>query len=431
MTWTSKSKNLRVHSVIPHTEPPSGAVKGRAPNVLAMSFSPQELYGAMARCSHLHTVNPDAVTFESEGCRHLISQHVDDTAENFFILESAKRLKDFSRTHMVGVVGAGLAYLQMVRDGYVWCDHFEKLSLAGSAPTKKSPDFVFSRPGNDDVAITESKATSGTQRKSFQARVTRGYQEQVAPFLGMKVGGSLASHGYSIGSWMTSATRAELLIDHTAIPETPSPSHDPGSPIDIRRGNYLTALSLMFGPLIASAIKAGSWPESDIGLLTTTWLGREWLLGFPAPHLGTRFWGGENKKLSENIDWTSWPLINEFALDLEVAEAVFKSFSGLDTSYDPLTEIEVMNEDLMARARMAGGAIFPDGLAVIGKPELIGPSKVSYWNPQTTQFGERTHLTRQEQTGDAQFSAARPDQSWLLEERTEVTKPAMLQLRSK
>ena len=40
---------------------------------------------------------------------------------------------------LVGVVGAGVAYLQMIRDGYVWCDHFENQLLLQTAPTKRSP----------------------------------------------------------------------------------------------------------------------------------------------------------------------------------------------------------------------------------------------------------------------------------------------------
>ncbi|UDQ91175.1 hypothetical protein LJE71_09365 [Xanthobacter autotrophicus] len=382
----------------------------------------------------MHSVNPDAVTFESEGCRHLISQYVDDHSHDFFFMTSAKRLKDFSRTHMVGVVGAGLAYLQMVRDGYVWCDHFENLPLSGLAPSRKSPDFVFNRPGENDVALTESKATHGTARKAFQATVTRGYRDQVSPYFGMKVGGSLASHGFSIGSWMTSATRAELLIDHTAVTTTQNPPRDPGDPIAIRRGNYLTALSLMFGPSIVSAARAGTWLSSDTGLLTTTWLGRRWLLGFPPPYLGFRFWAGEYRELSKNIDWTAWPLVNEFALELHVAESVFRSLSNLDSGYEPLSEIEVMNEDLMARAREAGGAVFPDGLAVLGKQELIEPVKISYWDPQAGEIKEHFYSALQERIEDPLFSVTEAGPSWFIEEEVEEkekVEPAMLLLTKK
>ncbi|WP_156951941.1 hypothetical protein [Bradyrhizobium sp. WSM1743] len=79
---------------------------GRAPSIRQIQFSPLELFGAMARCSHLHPVNPDAVTLESESCRHLIAHHVDERPDEFSLLASAKRLKDFSRSHLVGIVGA-------------------------------------------------------------------------------------------------------------------------------------------------------------------------------------------------------------------------------------------------------------------------------------------------------------------------------------
>jgi len=94
-----------------------------------IQFTPEELFGAMARCSYLHPVDPGAVTFESEGCRHLIAQHVDDQADDFFILPTVRRLKDFSRTHLVGIVGAGIAYLQTSSSGsmrWIWGISFSR-----------------------------------------------------------------------------------------------------------------------------------------------------------------------------------------------------------------------------------------------------------------------------------------------------------------
>lgn len=212
MVWTSKDKRIRLTTVVPNPPISKAGINGRAPDIKEIHFTPQELFGAMARCSHLHPVNPGGVTFESEGCRHLIAQHVDDQGDDFFIRPSAKRLKDFSRTHLVGVVGAGIAYLQMIQDGYVWCDHFENLTCAGPPPTKRAPDFVFNRPGETDVAITESKATHGSSLKQFSNTVRSGYREQVAPYLGYDLSGAIASHGFSIGSWMKSQTRAELIV---------------------------------------------------------------------------------------------------------------------------------------------------------------------------------------------------------------------------
>lgn len=417
MTWTSKDKRLGLKTVTPHVERSSGAIKGRAPAAAEIRFTPQELYGAMARCSHLHPINPHAVTFESETCRHLISQHVDDKAEHFFILPSADRLKDFSRSHMVGVLGAGIAYLQMVRDGYVWCDHFENLTLIGSPLTKRSPDFVFSRPGEISVAITESKATRGSSRSQFKNTVKRGYLEQVSPYLGFELSGAIASHGFSIGSWLTSPTRAELVVDHTAIAAVQPPVSDiPSNPGAVKRGNYLTVLSLMFGPAIASAARAGAWIPSETNFLTTNWLGRDWLLGFPPPYLGPRFWTGANAKLSADFNWAAWPLINEFALELSVAQFFFRALATPGLDGDQLAHLPRMQEELMSQASQEGGAIYPDGLAVLGKADSVEHLRVCSWDPQNGEFKERKSQYLDEDLMEPIFQGAGQRVGWLLEE---------------
>lgn len=50
--------------------------------------------------------------------------------------------------------------------------------------------------------------------------------------------------------------RAELIVDHTAVPEpaTPSDGVPSGDATAVKRGNYLTVLALMFG----AAVKYGA-----------------------------------------------------------------------------------------------------------------------------------------------------------------------------
>jgi len=284
VAWTAKYKKIELTSVAGHSHRLIPGVIGRAPGIRQIQFSPLELFGAMARCSHLHPINTDAVTLESESCRHLIAHHVDERPDKVSLLASAKRLKDFSRTHLVGVVGAGVAYLQMIRDGYVWCDHFENQLLLETSPTKRSPDFVFSRPGHADVAITESKATHGSSRKQFTRSVENGYVEQVEPYLGMHIGGATASHGFAIGSWMTSPTGAELVIDHTAVPVLAAPPDDvPSDPTAVKRGNYLTVLALMFGSAVARGARDGTWPSPGTAFIVADWVGRQWIIGSHNP----------------------------------------------------------------------------------------------------------------------------------------------------
>ncbi len=408
--WNSKSKTLALHSVTPREENPSKKLTGRAPNVTEIEFTPQELFGAMARCSHLHPVNPEVATFESESSRHLISAHVDDAANDFFLLPSVKRLKDSSRSHLVGVVGDGIAYLQMIRDGYVWCDHFENLSPSQNLETKKRPDFVFNRAGVSDVALMESKATQGTHRPGFLAIVERGYRDQVSPHLGLEIGGSFASHGFPIGSWMKSPTKAELHVNHTAVPAEPGPVADGGDPRLVRLGNYQTVMSLMFGPRIASAARAGRWLSPEIGLLTADWLDRKWLLGFPSPYLGSRFWAGPSADLFAEYDWAHWPLVNEFALELNVAEAVFKALRAERSEIDPLASLEPMDQELIARAKEDGGAVFPDGFAVLGPGKI--KKHVSNWDPATGNIVTQRPIVLYGQDADIVFKVDQGYSGW-------------------
>ncbi len=424
MTWALKDKAIGLTSVIPHAETRSN-VSGRAPDTADIRFTPQELYGAMARCSNLHTINPDAVTFESETCRYLVAQHVDDKTDNFFILPTADRLKDFSRSHMVGVIGAGVAYLQMIRDGYVWCDHFENLASAKPVSTKRSPDFVFSRPADSSVAITECKATRGSSRAQFKGTVKRGYLEQVFPYLGSELSGAIASHGFSIGTWMTSSTRAELFVDHTAVPEKLSETEPPSDPGSVKRGNYLTVLSLMFGPRVASAARAGTWVPSETSFVITQWLGREWLLGFPPPYLGARFWESSNALRSRDIDWTAWPLVNDFALELTVARTFFRSLAAREATYDLLADVPRMDDDLISRAKDSGGAVYPDGLGVIGRLTSLEGAQVALWDPNAGQF------KKHEPQSEPLFLGGDSLVRWVLEEDAEKSEEPIALLISR
>jgi hypothetical protein len=412
MTWISRDKRIITASVQPHTAPPNSEIKGRPPGVTSIRFTPQELFGAMARCSHLHLIDPAAVTTESECCRLLIAHHVDEPTDDFSLLASVKRLKDSVRSHMIGSTGTGIAYLQMIRDGYVWCDHFENLSLTKRPNTKKSPDYVFSRPGQGDVAITESKATQGSSRAQFKRTVESGYLEQVGPFLGFEIGGAIASHGYSIGSWMTSPTRAELLIDHTAAPvtATPGPGDTRSSPSSVKRGNYLTVLSLLFGPAASTAARAGQWVPSERDFPIVNWIGRDWVTGYSVIP------GAAYEMVPGTIAYSApIRLLNPFALELGVARTFFKTLSRLgDDESDPLAELGRMDDALIARAMEEGGAVYPDGFAVLARHGA--PVNVLTWNPLKGDFNKQeTTKTNIDLEKPGLQRSAEPS-TWMLEE---------------
>jgi hypothetical protein len=66
MVWATKTKGLELTKTTGHPPPRKPQIQGRAPATKAITFTPAELFGAMAKCSHLHVINAAAVTAESE-----------------------------------------------------------------------------------------------------------------------------------------------------------------------------------------------------------------------------------------------------------------------------------------------------------------------------------------------------------------------------
>jgi hypothetical protein len=85
---------------------------------------------------------PPLVAPESAIIAALLEQLVENTTANFAILSSADNFKDFAKSYLAGIVAAGIAYLTMINDGYIWADHFENIG-GGNTSTKRTPDFVF------------------------------------------------------------------------------------------------------------------------------------------------------------------------------------------------------------------------------------------------------------------------------------------------
>lgn len=366
MKWVANPKSLKTSTVTAHPDNRSLPVRGRAPAVREITYTPSELYGAMARCSHLHLIDPSIITQESEIYQNLICQYVAEDNSDFAILATADRLKDYSARHMTGVVGDGLAYLQMTCDGYVWFDHFENLVLSDSSGTARSPDFVFNRRDDSTVAISESKATRRNSRTRFNRTVSKAYAEQVSPYLGLTLGSSVASHGFAIGSYLTSNRRAELLIHHTASVEK-SDSEDKGSdPSAVRLGNYANILSLLLGAETSRYIRSGPSRFSDRSFPIVSWLGRQWLIGVQ-PRLRKYLEEGLHEILWLSKRWIPWRAAGwgRFALDLETAKLAFRALERPDSARGVLNSIPEMPSGLVDEARRSGGAIFPDGFAVL------------------------------------------------------------------
>ena len=380
--WTSQQKDLSATIVQAHTPPPKPGVSGRGPGVTSITFQPLEFFAAAARCSHLHVINPSIVTPESLIISSLVENHVDDTSTDFAILSSADTFKDYIKSYFAGTVAAGLAYLQMVRDGYVWSDHFER--FGGGAPgVTRTPDFVFSQPGSADVALVESKGTRSANQTTFDSTVDAGYTGQVEPHLGHRVGGLLASHGFCVGGWLTSPTKAELNIHHTdvAIAAGPRGSAWPGGADNgdpswiVKRQSYATVFGLVHSEALARQVRAGDREIEPVRFLEFSWLNRRFLTS-ARPHrlrrmdpwaLVYRLWsiGRYRPRLWNLIHGVPWPFkFQAFAVERERAEAVLRRVSGVAEA--ERSDISPIATDVLAQARRQGGALFPDGLATIG-----------------------------------------------------------------
>ena len=186
----------------------------------------------------------------------LIEAHVDDVNADFAILASADNFKDFVKGYFAGTVAAGIAYLALIADGYVWSDHFENIK-GGNPGVAATPDFIFA--SGSKVALVESKGTRSDTLSGFDTTVRDGYDRQVEPHLGWPVGGGAATYGMSVGSWMTSTKKAEVRIHHTDVVAvsggagpggtstatgTTAPGSDAASLATIQQHNYATAFSL-------------------------------------------------------------------------------------------------------------------------------------------------------------------------------------------
>ncbi len=387
MTWLTKAKDLGISSTQGHTILQPGLLD-RAPAITAINFTPLELYGAMARCHYTHLLNPHAVSWEVKHMASLLEQHVDDTSHPFDLLASADTMKDFVQTYFIGTVAAGIAYLVMINDGYVWSDHWENLVPKPPGRTRKAPDFVFASPMHG-TALMESKGTRSAMASAFNTTVSDGYDHQVEPHLGRAIGGSTATHGYAIGSHLVSTTQASLNIHHTRVPASVGGGGAAaGSPTSIQRHSYATAFSLAHGPDLGRQIRTGEAREPQ-GFVRYWWAGRSWVSSArPGPvreilrDVGqTWFSGGPEPEQPVS-----------FAIQEDRAVAALRRFLPpareadarvyripFDEAGDSLGFKRGIERIAAERGEGAEGAIFPDGFAVIGALREP-PAELVFWD---------------------------------------------------
>ncbi|MBS7780917.1 hypothetical protein [Acidovorax sp. CCYZU-2555] len=157
------------------------------------------LVAAMVRTAAAGKVVSVTSTTATSFLADSVLQYLSSTAHGVSISQDFHELKDFVGTAYTGVLGAGLCYMWMLHDGYVWKAHYEEIVIAhGSGKAVPEPDFVFAKTG--DIAIVESKGT-GRKLVSAVTAAKNGYLHQVEPGARRALhGGIFASRGYAFGT---------------------------------------------------------------------------------------------------------------------------------------------------------------------------------------------------------------------------------------
>jgi hypothetical protein len=94
---------------------------------------------------------------------------------------------------------------------------------------------------------------------------------------------STASHGYCIGSYLTSPTKGELNVHYT---EVVAATQGPGRGARVQRHNYATAFWLAHSETLARQVRQGRIEDQSIPFAYFEWLGRRWVMAPLGPAFG-------------------------------------------------------------------------------------------------------------------------------------------------
>lgn len=369
MTWASRAKTIKITKDVPHLNHAVGLVEGHL-GATDFNFTPAELFGAMAQCSHLHTFDPRAASVEWTMAQILVQHHVDDTTSEFETLKSVNSLKDFMKGNLAGAIAAGIAHLTMIKNGYDWHAHFEKVAF-GNSKVKKRPDFVF-LDGHHNAALVESKGSATGSLSSLDKRTEKGYIDQVEPHLGSTSHGIVADRGFCIGTFIKPKSNAQIRVHRTSVPATPGtlaplsgPSPAAGA---IIRADLARVFAMVHSPQLGLAVSLGEPPPS-LTFLRANRHGYNWLFWRP--------WFSEFDPLvSAPFGWI-------LAIEQLIAERALIALTGEQNAVStrgrpervPRSRLFEQIEPFMAWSSLTGtrdfrDAYFPDGMAVLESKAL-------------------------------------------------------------
>lgn len=364
MTWASQVKTIKITKDVPHLNSNVGLVDGHL-GTTDFNFTPAELFGAIAQCSHLHTFDPWAASVEWTMAQILVQHHVDDTTSEFETLKSVNSLKDFMKGSLAGAIAAGMAYLTMIKNGYHWHAHFETVAL-GQPKVKKRPDFVF-LDGHHNAALVESKGSATGSISSLDKRTEKGYVDQVEPHLGSTSHGIVAARGFCIGTFIRPKSKAQVRVHRTSVPAAAGPTAPSSGPSPtagaIVRADLARIFTMVHSPQLGSAIGLGD-PLPSVFFFRTNRYGYNWLFLRP--------WFPEfDTFVGTPFEWI-------LAIEQGIAEHALSVLTGEKTAVPtrgrPESVLDSLNfeeiEPFMAWSNLTGTrdfreAYFPDGLAVL------------------------------------------------------------------
>src|ERR1700735_3640632 len=87
---------------------------------------------------------------------------------------------------------------------------------------------------------------------------------------------------------------------------------------------------------------------------------------------------------------------NIFALERNIADVVLRSLVGAGEKADTLATLDPIDDGPYADARASGGAIYPDGFAVIGRAESLGNFHVLVWDPNDHRISNHEETVAQQ-----------------------------------
>ncbi len=152
--------------------------------------------------------------------------------------------------------------------------------------------------------------------------------------------------------------------------DIPRPSADG---YEIKRGDYAAALALIGAPHLGSGLRRGE-AEQDVKsviFVSVDWLGNSFVSAIEGP--GPSLFEG-----AVDVGARRVRPVRTFAIEKNIWEHVLKAFSYPPTE-DALPDTVVVPDHLQNLAREEGGALFPNGFAVVPKKNPY-ERKFWFWN---------------------------------------------------